>query len=66
MGKCFIIVLKLTSQNEFSGNSFIYLAGGKIFSCQYLDLNLTENMQQKFWKSVDKINNYLSSKTTFE
>ena len=66
MGKCFIIVLKLTSQNEFSGSSFIYLVGGKIFSCQYLDLNLTENVQQKFWKSVDKINNNFTSKPTFE
>ena len=25
-----------TSENEFSGSIFIYLVGGKLFSCQYL------------------------------
>ena len=35
------IVLKGTSENEFSASIFICLAGGKIFSCKYLDLNLS-------------------------
>ena len=32
--------IKLTSENECLGNSFSILAGGKIFSCKCLILNL--------------------------
>ena len=43
------------------GENFVCWEAGKIFSIQQLDLNLSQQDLQKFWKSVKNLRFYVKN-----